>query len=149
MCSVPAGIIIGSRVKPDAPYSPLLEQPGFSLAPIHPSAWKVNSRKYACRMLHRSPARGATLPQSRTVQDEPPGGRQGATRGRRFRLAAMDVAFTVSFTLFYAIVSAVTPPRPSCGQAATVRRITQRHLAIRRSLVKPNSSNRVSGPVCR
>jgi hypothetical protein len=40
-------------------------------------------------------------------------------------------------------------PRPGCGQAATVRRITQRHLAIRRSLVKPNSSNRVSGPVCR
>ena len=96
-------------------------------------------------MLHRSPARGATLPPSGTVQDEPTGGRQGATRGRRFRLAAMEVAFTI----FYAIVSAVTPHRPSCGQAATVRRITQRHLAIRRSLVKPNSSNRVSGPVCR
>ena len=34
-------------------------------------------------------------------------------------------------------------------RAGTVVRITQRHLAIRRSRTKPNSSNRLSGPVCR
>ena len=43
----------------------------------------------------------------------------------------------------------VSPTPTRCGQAATLRRITQRHLAIRRSLLKPSSSNRVSGPVCR
>ena len=37
MCSAPAGITIGSRVKPDAPYFPLLEQPGFSLGSVHPT----------------------------------------------------------------------------------------------------------------
>jgi hypothetical protein len=41
------GITIGSRVKPDAPTFPLLEQPGFSLALIHRSAWKVNSANFA------------------------------------------------------------------------------------------------------
>jgi hypothetical protein len=47
MCSVPAGITIGSRVKPDAPDSPLLEQPGFSLASIHPTEQKRFSTNFA------------------------------------------------------------------------------------------------------
>jgi hypothetical protein len=36
-----------------------------------------------------------------------------------------------------------------CAQPSSRRRITQRHLAIRRSRVKPSSSNKVSGPVWR
>jgi hypothetical protein len=42
------GITIGSRVKPDAPYSPL-EQPGFSLALIYPSAQKGCSETLGSR----------------------------------------------------------------------------------------------------
>ena len=81
----------------------------------------------------------------------------GDLRGRRRRATAGTGR---ACTRGRASTATTSPPRwprsspsspPHCSdprcQAATLRRMTQRHFAICRSRVKPKSSNKVSGPV--